>query len=420
MGNWISPEKVLEIVEKMPLIDYLNTFYPYIKFKISGYVKKSCCPFHEEDSASFTIWKTYRYKCFGCGETGNVISFVMKKENLSFQEACVMIAENVGVECVLEPPNPYYEEYKKTMTDHARRYCGNLQTNSDALSYLKTKRGLTDETIKKFRLGLVPEYENNNRSDLGGLSGRISFPILENKDIRSAKCIGMGYRTLKDVGPKYMNDRNQVGAPEEPATETTKYRPAQNINYKGVFIKGNCLYGYAFAYQAIRDSNYAIVVEGYMDTISLHQSNINNVVSCSGIELTEFQMDTLFRLTKNLTFFLDGDKAGIDSMIKKLPALILKGFNVMVIIAEGGRDPGDVCMKLKFDENKIKAYLFKQSRPAMNVIIDRAVSRYEQIVPIERIKAMEELEPFLKIISSSTQREVYKDIMCKRLDMTRA
>ncbi len=399
------------IKEKADLAEYIMTYYPQIGLRRTGGIYHACCPFHEEDTPSLIVWTNGTWKCFGCGEHGDVITFVMKIEHLNFKEACKMIGDNVGVAVTLEPPNPHHEKYKDMMTEHNRRYWRVLQTNQDALHYLRNVRGLTDETIAQFRLGLVPNDEYKYRNDIGGIANRLVFPILEHKDANTAKCLGMGYRTLKDEKPKYINDINQEGRP------AYDKKPAQDPNLAGVFIKGNCLYGYPFAYQEIRKANYAILTEGYVDVISMHQAGIKNTVACMGTAITENQADILRKLTSNLLLFLDGDSAGIENMIKVLPMLIEKGFNVKILIAENGMDAADVCLKCKFNRDYMQAYITSHSKPAINVVIDRAVNEYEQVVVRERIKAMNTIAPLLEKIPSEYEKDIFKSMAYKRLDL---
>ena len=264
------------------LVEYISTYYPEIPIKRSGSVHMCCCPFHEENTGSMAVWDNNTYKCFGCQKHGDIISFVMDMENIGFKEACKVIANNVGIEYVLEEPNPVHEEYKDIMNEHNRRYWRNLKVSPIALTYLMEDRKLTEETIDNFRLGYVPIDEYKNRTDIGNIAGRIAFPILENKNSENIKCIGMGYRSLNDVKPKYINDKNIQDGP-----------------LSGVFIKSDNLYGYSHAYKAIKDKGYAIVTEGYMDVISMHQAKICNTVATMGTAFTEKQIDSIKNLTNN-------------------------------------------------------------------------------------------------------------------------
>jgi DNA primase len=403
-GNGIPID---EIKSSVKIWDIIEKYYQdEIKLRKSGDVYKGYCPFHKHnfDTPSFVVWpKTNKWHCFTDGEGGDVIDFLMKKENLEFKEACKMGADEAGIAYEIVPPNKEHEAYKDRMDEHSRRYWRNLQQSPEALHYLMNQRKLTQATINQFRLGLVPVDEYKVRTDMGGISGRIAFPILESKDIKYAKCIGMGYRQFdpKDTGPKYINDKN---------------RTDDRDPLKGVFIKGETLYGYPWAHQTIRKNNFAIVVEGYIDVISMHQAGLTNTVGCLGTALTEHQMDTIRKMTRNIILFLDGDKAGIDNMLKVLPQLFEKDFNVLIMIAENNMDAADVCLWKNFDGNAIRQYITDNAKAAMSVVIERETKAYEQIVIRERLKAVRAVSALIEKIPAA-ERKVYEDLLYKRLDI---
>lgn len=303
----------MDLETKQMIFDRLGNDWPrFVESRYNLKLKKISsrdyvilCPFHKENTPSGHIYlpnKKYNYphyKCFGCGTFKNAIDFVMSMENLEFIEACKVLGGYVNVEITTAPKNQKHEEYKDLMCQHTRRYQRELQNHQEFLKYLKIERQLTDKSITQFCLGAVPHNEFQYRNDTGNISDRIAFPIFEHKLINETKVLGMGYRTLKDKlpdwdkakDPKYRNDATTTGELE------------------GVFKKENCLYGYPFAVQAIRN-NYAIVVEGYMDVISLHQANIINTVGTMGTAFTENQMDALRKETSNIVLFLDSDESG--------------------------------------------------------------------------------------------------------------
>lgn len=391
-----------EIKSRANLIEYISKHYPDIKMKRSGNVFIARCPFHNEETGSFAMWNNGTYKCFGCHEHGDVITFVQKMENIGFREACKMVAENVGVSYVLEKPNPTHEAYKDMMNDYNRRYWKALKVEPVALSYLKDNRKLTDETIDKFRIGYVPMDEYKVRTDMGNISGRIAYPILEHKDIKYAKCVGMGYRALGDVTPKYINDKNkdQVGDP-----------------LNGVFIKGNSLYGYPFAYKEIKKLGYGIITEGYMDVISMHQAGIENVVGSLGTAITEVQADILRSLTDTLVMFLDGDGPGVTNMVRVLPMLLSKGFKVKMMLARNNMDPADICVKFEFDKQAIESYIACNTVDAVQYVITEAASQYERIVIDAKRDALNKVGNILNSLSNDLDKDLYKSILYKKLDI---
>lgn len=401
---------VEELKKAAPIIDYVKKHYNH-KIKIveeSGHCAKAFCIWHNEtDSPSLAFFENGSYKCFGeCGNSGDVITLVQKLENLTFQEACKLIGDNVGYEVILTPPNPYHESYKAKMTDYTRRYWYNFQMNEDAKDYMINQRGLTKETLDTFRIGLTDVNEYKFRNDIGGISNRISFPILESK-MFNPKCIGMGYRALKNDKPKYINDRNQEGGEK------------QDPNLSGVFVKGNTLYGYNVAYPFIKEYGFAILVEGYVDVLSLHQSGLKNTVSSMGTSVTEAQIDLISKVTKSVMLILDSDKAGISAMMKTLPMLLSKGMTIVVCTLNKGIDPADLCLQHHFNYNKVYGIIKENSEQAELFLINKSVSKYESIINRERQKAFEMALPIIETISNPVQKELYMNLLYKRLDLRR-
>ena len=395
-----------ELKATAPIIGYIEKFYSHkIRFvEKSNNCYKAYCIWHKDnDSPSLAFFANGTYKCFGCGEHGDIITFVQKEENVTFQEACKIIGDNVGYEVILTPPNPYHEAYKDTMDNHARRYWYNLQMNSFAKEYLMLTRGLTKETLNLFRVGLTSTDEYLYRKDIGGISYRISFPILENK-IHNPKCIGMGYRTLKDEKPKYINDCNQEG------------KQNQDPNVAGIFIKGNVLYGYPMACQAIRKNGFAIVTEGYVDVLSMHQAGFANTVSIMGTSFTEAQVQLIKNMTDSVLLILDSDKAGINAMLKILPLLFKYNLNVMICTLQKGMDPADLCLTNDFNHGTISKIIKDNSITAENFLINTAVSKYESFVVNERRKVIQDIMPVFNNIQDH-KKDVYIDMLYKRLDM---
>lgn len=396
-----------ELKKAAPIIDYVNKFYSNkIRFvEMSSTCYKAYCIWHEDkDSPSLVFFSNGTYKCFGCGKHGDVITLVMELENVTFLEACKIIGDNVGYEVILTPPNPYHEAYKNNMDNHSRRYWYNFQMNEYAKEYMMITRGLTKDTLDLFRIGLTDMNEYKYRKDIGNISSRISFPILENK-IHNPKCIGMGYRTLKDEKPKYINDCNQEG------------KQNQDLNVAGVFVKGNVLYGYPMACQSIRKKGYAIVVEGYVDVLSMHQTGLTNTVSIMGTSFTENQIQILRSLTDSILLILDSDKAGINAMTKILPLLFKHGLNVMICTLEKGMDPADLCLENNFNCNVISKIIKDNSISAEIFLINNSVSRYESYVVNERRKIIQDIMPVFDNIQNIKEKEIYIGMLYKRLDM---
>ena len=395
-----------ELKAYAPIIPYVKKYY---KDKIH-IVKESVnvafapCIWHTEKTASLAFFANGTYKCFGCGEHGDVITLVKHMENLQFQEACKMIGDNVGYDVVLEEPNPLFESYKDNLDNHSRRYWNNLQNNGEALIYLVCERGISKEMIDLFRLGYANSDEYKHRTDIGNISNRLVFPILEHKR-RKPKCVGMAYRCLTNEKPKYINDPNQDG------------REGQDPQLAGVFTKGDLLYGMCFAYDGIAKNNCVILVEGYLDVISLYQSGITNAVGVMGTSITENQIKSICNITNNVLLFLDGDNAGFTSMIKSIKDLYNAGLNVAVCILNGNMDPADLCKSLDFNAADIQNVIKNNTKQGIELIVNEAVEKYENIATIERTKALRKAMPVIECVKDEAIKELYKSKLFKRLDI---
>lgn len=394
-----------ELKLQAPLIPYVQNHYANILpiEKVSTTCVFTKCPWHQEDTASLALFHNGTYKCFGCGESGDLITLVQKIENMGFQDACKLIGDNVGYEVVFETPDPHHEAYKDQLDNHTRRYWMNLQHDGEALKYLMLQRGLTKETIDYFRLGLTDNEEFKYRTDIGNIGHKLVFPILEHK--RKPKCVGMAYRGFTDEQPKYINDPNLDG------------REGQDINLAGVFIKGNLLYGYPMAIDSIRKTNFVYLVEGYMDVISMHQAGIKNVVGSMGTSLTARQIQQLRKATSNIVLLMDNDKAGKTSMTKILPVLYQAGFNVAICSIREVKDPADLCLKYQFDGQTILSVLRTWTKPAIEIAINECVASYETIVLNERTKALQKIAPIINSVEDEDIRNMYKSLLHKRLDI---
>ncbi len=392
--------------DHIAIIPYVKKHYPD-KIPIireSKNVAFAKCVWHNEVTGSLALYANGSYKCFGCGEHGDIINLVQYMENLNFKEACQLIGENTGYEVNIEPPNITHEAYKDSMDNHTRRYWSNLQKNGVALDYLMNQRGLTKETMDLFRLGLTDLEEYRYRTDIGNISNKISFPILEHKR-NNPKCVGMAYRTLSGEIPKYINDLNQES------------REKQDPALDGVFIKGNLLYGLSHAYKSIADNGYVILVEGYMDVISLHQAGITNAVGAMGTSITEAQIKALSSVTSNVLLFMDNDKAGTDSMFKVIKSLYQQGLTVGVCISNNFNDPADLCLSYDFNSYRIQKEIKNSTKQGIELIVNRSVEKYETMVTTERAKAISLAMPIIEAVTNDSIKEMYKSKLYKRLDI---
>jgi DNA primase len=309
-----------EIKERVSIVDVVGQ---RVALRKSGRSFKGLCPFHTEKTPSFYVFPDRgNYKCFGCGEGGDVFTFVMKTENVSFREALHLLAERAGVSLTPQPQVAAEEAQRAhlmTVTAAAAAYFHNLLLRSSAgeqaRSYLE-RRGVSSGTVEAWQLGyaldswdalltymtehgytirdllaagLVVAREGGSAYDR--FRHRIIFPI---RDIKG-HVVGFGARTLGDEQPKYLNSPQTL-----------------------LFDKGSALYGIDQAREGIRREGRAIIVEGYMDVLICHQMGINNVVATLGTALTERHLAILTRLTKRLILALDPDTAGTEATLRGL------------------------------------------------------------------------------------------------------
>ncbi|MBI5463416.1 MAG: DNA primase [Ignavibacteriales bacterium] len=334
--------------------DIVDVVSQYVKLKKRGKNYIGLCPFHQEKTPSFTVsGEKQMYHCFGCHKGGNVFTFVMEVEKVSFVEAVRSLAQKAGM---VLPDDQTTTPEQQTEAENLYNVCrfaaqtfhDNLVYSDEgkfALEYFR-KRGFTDETIRAFGLGytmnewdafiqqakehgfqpetLVKAGLARTRDD-GSLydyfRGRAMFPIFS----ATARVIGFGARKIRDDDPvqgKYIN------SPETP-----------------VYNKSRVLFGLSHSKEAIRQQEYALMVEGYADLISLFQSGVQNVVASSGTALTEEQLALLGRYTKQLTLVYDADSAGSNATLRGIDLALEKDFDIRVAELPQGDDPDSFVRK---------------------------------------------------------------------------
>ncbi len=352
----ITPEgdnmnDIKDIIEEVKSrCDIVSTISQYIELKSSGINYKGLCPFHGEKTPSFYVNESKQiYKCFGCGEGGDVINFVMKMENLDFIDAVKVLAQKYGIEIntnMDEESKKKLEKIKKFQdihTEAARFYFSNLHTKKNSgYAYLRS-RGLDDKIIKKFGLGYSlaswnslmdyltsKGYSNKDLIECGLLAhkkesnkiydkfrNRVMFPIFDYR----GNVIGFGGRVLDDSLPKYLNSPDTI-----------------------TFNKRYNLYGLNFSRKEIKNKTL-ILVEGYMDLISLYQYGIKNVVATLGTALTKEQGMLIKRYADNVIISYDSDEAGIKATLRAIEILSDIDINVKVLNLKDCKDPDEFIRK---------------------------------------------------------------------------
>lgn len=356
----ISQNTIQQILGRLDIIDVIGGF---VKLKRRGSNYLGLCPFHNEKTPSFTVSPAKElYKCFGCGRSGNAISFIMEHEKYSYVDTLKWLANRYGIE--IEETFQSDEQRQTQLAADSlfiinqfakdffvKQLFETEEGRDTGLSYFK-ERGFREEIINRFQLGYSPEQRDSftkeavakqynselllktglvvNRNDqlMDNYRGRVIFPVHNH----SGKVVGFGARILKsnDKAPKYINT---------PENE--------------IYVKSKILYGSYFARQAIDKADECLLVEGYTDVLSLHQAGIENVVASGGTSLTPDQLRLIKKYTNNLTIIYDGDSAGVKAALRGLDLALEEGLNVKLVLIPDNEDPDSYV-------NKVGAGKFKE------------------------------------------------------------
>ena len=395
-----------ELKAQLNIVDIIGR---EVKLKKSGSNYMGLCPFHSEKTPSFSVNESKQfYHCFGCGKSGDVIGFVQEYYKLPFMEAVEKLATENGIklpERRSSGPKIDYDKYYGINAMAARFFYNNLGVKGNkGLAYLR-RRGLTNETITSFGLGyapaggtaLVDHLRSEGVSDedmlkLGlansGKNGlydkfrdRVMFPIISTRD----KVIGFGGRAIADIKPKYLNS---------PESE--------------IFLKKNNLFGLNLTKKEIDREGRAIIVEGYMDMISLYQHGVKNAAASLGTALTLNQARLLCRYSKNIVLSYDSDSAGINAALRGIDVIIEAGGKPRVMHVTDGKDPDDFIkahgkeafISLADDAMPATDYKLTLAKRGFDLNNDRDILEYiERVVPILRELGPVELDIYARKLS---------------------
>lgn len=349
----ISQSTIQQILSRIDIIEIVGGF---VKLKKRGNSYLGLCPFHNEKTPSFTVSSTKEiYKCFGCGKSGNAVSFLMEHEKYSYVDALKFLAAKYNVTVEETYSSPEVVQQRQTadsiliINSFAQQFFTQQLFETEegkavALTYLK-ERGFREEIIQKFQLGYSPQQRDafageaikkqfnpelltktgivveRNGELVDNYRERIIFPIHNS----TGKVIGFGARVIgkKENAPKYINT---------PENE--------------VYIKSKILYGTYFARQAIDKNDECLLVEGYTDVVALHQAGIENVVASGGTSLTPDQLRLIKKYSNNLTILYDGDAAGVKAAMRGLDLALEEGLNVHLVLIPDNEDPDSYVNKV--------------------------------------------------------------------------
>lgn len=416
MAGGFTPEFLEELKYKCDIVEVISQYVPLQK---KGGRYFGCCPFHNEKTPSFCVNNGW-YHCFGCGASGDVVKFVMEMESVSFYDAVKILADKVGLqlpEVKLDPQYAQKKEHgdvlKQLMRDAARYYRNNLldeKKGNDAREYLHN-RGLDDEIAKRYGLGLSLDNES-----MVGYMRRKGYSL---KDLEECGLVGNAQRPYDAFANRIivpiMDSMSNViafgGRIYHGEKDVAKYKNSTNTT---LFDKGRTIYGINFIKRDKKMNGVAykelILVEGYMDVISLGASGIKNVVACMGTALTDGQARELSRMTENLYVCYDGDGAGKKATIRNVDILSKFVQNVRVISLDEGKDPDETVR-----EGGAEAFLKKQKEalPVIEYKLKLCADANDLGSVNGRAKYVQSALKVLKTIDNRAEREVYMDVVSK-------
>ena len=414
----ISSSTIDEVNDRTDLVSLIGE---YTRLERRGTDWWGCCPFHNEKTPSFHVVPSRKmYHCFGCGQGGSAINFVMEIEKLGFMDAVVQLAKRAGVEVIYEGNNVVeenpLEKKKDEIFDLYSRTSGTYHyflTETDmgkfAYDYL-ISRGVTKEIIHKFQLGYSPadrtwlkkfllskNYSNEflNESglfskkypDISFFSDRLMFPIFNRKN----QVVAFGGRLLHGDGPKYLNS-------------------GEMIQYK----KGETLYAFNFAKESIRKEKSVIFCEGYMDVIAYHQAGITNAVAPLGTALTEDQVKIISSFVDTVYLSFDSDEAGQNATFKAILLCRKMDLPVKIIKLEGGKDPSEILNK--FGVNSLTKAI-NDAIIDSDFLLSVLATRYNIGTPDGRTQASLAFFSYVDSLNSDIQKDTCLEKLCQAYNL---
>ena len=417
----IPQDTVNKILDTAQIVEVVSDFVS-LKRRGANYV--ACCPFHNEKTPSFSVSPTKGiYHCFGCGKTGSAVRFVMEHESMSYVEALKYLAKKYGIEVREKEETPeeiasrQRRESLMLVLDYTERFFQeSLRTQEGrnlGYAYFKS-RGLEDSTIEKYGLGwspmkgtalcekavedgYKPEYlvatgvciQKDDGTLVDKFRERAMFPI----HTVSGRIIGFGGRTLRSD----YKERNIGKYVNSPQTE--------------VYDKRTTLYGIYFAKSEIARRDRCILVEGYLDVLSMHQLGITNVVASSGTSLTVEQVNLIRKFTENVTIMYDGDAAGIHAAERGIGLCLKGGLNVRVVLIPDGDDPDSFARKHTLEE--VKSFIEENERDFISYRTDQLIGDAGSD-PVRRSNLVNEIAGTLALIPDQVKRAMYvQDVSVK-------
>jgi DNA primase len=412
MAGLIPQDFIDDLVARADIVEVIGR---RVQLKKAGREFKACCPFHDEKTPSFTVSPSKGfYHCFGCGAHGTAVGFLMEFDHMSFVEAIESLANSMGVEVPRnesDRPARRYDELFELMSRVERFWQQGLRDNPAAVDYVK-QRGIDGSTAKRFGLGYAADawssvldkfgtsqeaierllaagliIRKDNGAHYDRFRDRIMFPI---RDVRG-RCIAFGGRAMGDGEPKYLNSPETV-----------------------LFHKGRELYGLYEARQALRQIDRFVVVEGYMDVVALARHGIDFSVATLGTATTADHLNRLFRLTENVDFCFDGDRAGKQAAWRALETAlphIREGRQVRFVFLPEGHDPDSYV-------NAHGANAFIEALENGVALSDYLIAELARQVDLDTVDGRARLAELAKPLVGRIPPGVYRELLIESLAQT--
>ena len=400
---YISEEELNNIRSNADIVDVISD---YLDLKQRGRNYVAVCPFHDDHSPSLVVSRERQmFTCFTCKTSGNVFSFVMKYENVSFPEAVQTVAKKIGYTLKGDFSNFKESKYKKEyeiMDFVTKYYTNNINTTSgiNALKYLEN-RGITKDIIKEFNIGLALD----KRDDLYNILLKKNYSLEDLSDLGLVNKINLNvYDTfinrimipIENLQGSVVGFTGRIYNGEE---DTAKYL---NTKETKIFKKGSILFNYHNARNAIRETKTVVVVEGNMDAITLSAKGIKNVVALMGVAMSQVQIDTLKKLNVPIILMLDNDSAGLDATLKNGEILRKAGVDTLVVRLSGAKDPDE--------------YIRAKGVDALNDNIKHAISFLDFLLDyLKQDLDLNNITDLKKYINSIISHINYEDDLTKQL-----
>ncbi|MBQ9795643.1 MAG: DNA primase [Clostridia bacterium] len=407
----LTPDFLEDLRSKNDIVDVASK---YMTLNRRGANFWACCPFHNEKTPSFSIKQDGQFfKCFGCGESGNVITLVMKMENVDFITAVEILCKNCGMQMPTASDNDEVQRKKKErdriyqiLKASTEFYHNNLINNPNSLQaqYLK-KRGINDEMIEKFQIGASLNYDDliKHLTSLGFKQEDMILAGVAGKNDNGLAYDFYGTRLLFPVFNGFGDVVAYSGRAVDENSTRAKYK---NTPQTPVFNKSEIL----FAYNFVRDLkkqhmlDTIIIVEGHIDVISCHQIGITNTIGCMGTALTGLHAKKIKQLVDNVILCLDGDSAGSMATYKAIDALKEVGLNIKVVRLNKAKDPDEYIKKFGKDAFLNEMY---NGQDCVDFILKDSANKYNLNSNLDKTKYINEALNYISKFSSEAEQEIY-------------